>query len=114
MSAFRLNGGRVFYVEHECISAKSESPHKRHLLHGHMQNPVYVVRMYYRGDLDLSHSGVDKFAYMTDGISGSGGVDAYVNCPLCGSEGRVVTDKKNEVEIREAFGGRMAPETPFR
>ena len=114
MSAFRLNGGRVFYVEHECISAKSGNPHKRHMLHGHMQNPVYVVRMYYRGDLDLSQSGTDTFAYMTDGIMGSGGVEAYVNCPLCGSEGRIVTNKKNEVEIKDSYGGKMAPETPFR
>ncbi|HMK48253.1 MAG TPA: hypothetical protein VK436_16640 [Methanocella sp.] len=46
MAAYRLEGGRIFYVEHECISAKSDSPHKRHLLHNHAHNPIYVVRMY--------------------------------------------------------------------
>lgn len=114
MSAYRLNGGRVFYVEHECSSAKSGSPHKRHLTHSHTHNPVYVVRMYYLGETDASSSGLDSFAYMTDGIMGSGGVDAYVNCPLCGSEGRIVTNRRNEVDIKGEFGGRMAQETPFR
>ncbi|WP_424359398.1 hypothetical protein [Methanocella sp. MCL-LM] len=114
MSAFRLDGGRVFYVEHECTSAKSENPNKKHQLHSHVHNPVYIVRMFFRGDLDVMQSSVDEFAYMTDGVMGQGGVDAYVNCPLCGSEGRVITNKKEQVEIKEAFGGRMARETPFR
>ncbi|WP_048198049.1 hypothetical protein [Methanocella arvoryzae] len=114
MSAFRLNGGRVFYVEHECASATSESPNKKHLQHSQAHNSVYIVRMFYRGDLDVMQASVNEFAYMTDGVTGQGGASAYVNCPLCGSEGRVVTNKKGEVEIKEAFSGRMAQETPFR
>ena len=113
MSAYRLNGGRVFYVEHECTSATSSDPNKRHMLHGHMHNPIYVVRMYYLGDLDIADSSVDAFAYMTDGV-GAGGVDAYVNCPLCGAEGKIVANKKDLVEIKEVFMGRTATETPFK
>lgn len=114
MAAYRLDGGRIFYVEHECASARSGNPDKKHQLHSQVHNPVYIVRMFYRGDLDVTQSSVDEFAYMTEGVMGQGGVNAYVNCPLCGSDGRVVTNKQNEVEIKEAFGGRMARETPFR
>ncbi|HMK48254.1 MAG TPA: hypothetical protein VK436_16645 [Methanocella sp.] len=67
------------------------------------------------GDLEKAHSIVDEFTYMTDGASGTaGGVSTYVNCPLCGGEGRIVTDKQNNVEIKDSFGSKAAPETPFR
>jgi hypothetical protein len=84
------------------------------MLHGHMHNPVYVVRMYHLGDMDTSYASVDLFAYMTDGITGSGGAEAYINCPICGAEGKIITNRKDEVEIKEAFAGKTASETPFR
>ena len=114
MSAYRLNGGRVFYVEHECQSALSKNPDKRHMLHGHVHNAAYIVRMFYRGDLDSARTDVDSFAYMTDNVAGTGETRAYVNCPLCGSEGRIAVDKEDRVEIKDAFGSRVAQETPFR
>jgi len=116
MAAYRLKGGRIFYVEHECIGTRGDSPHKRHLLHNHTHNPVYVARMYYVGDLDKARPIMDEFAYMTDGAAstGGGGASAYVNCPLCGGEGRIVADKQNRVEIKDSFESKAAPETPFR
>ena len=113
MAAYRMDGGRLFYVEHECASAESKAPSSRHLVNGRVHNDKYVVRMFYLGDLNASMANVSKFAYLTDGV-GAGGPNAYVNCPLCGSEGCVVVDKNNLVEIREAYNQAAVTESPFR
>lgn len=113
MAAYRVDGGRLFYVEHECVSAESRDPNSRHVINDRVHNEKYVVRMFYIGDLNASTANVNKFAYLTDGV-GSGGPNAYVNCPLCGSEGRVSVDRNNMVEIKESFNQTAMTESPFR
>ena len=114
MVAYRIDGGRLYYVEHECESAKSRTPNTRHLLNGKVHNAKYVVRMYYIGDLSNSRADVNSFAYMTDDVSSAGGVNAYVNCPLCGSDGKVVPDRDNVITMKESYGRAEIPESPFR
>lgn len=114
MAAYRMDGGRLFYVEHECQGAKGQNPSPRHMLNNKVHNAKYVVRMYYIGDLGLTRSNVNSFAYMTENVAGQGGCDAYVNCPLCGSEGRVATDANNLIEMKESFGRTELTEAPFR
>jgi hypothetical protein len=113
MAAYRMDGGRLFYVEHECSSAESRGPNSRHVINDKVHNSKYVVRMFYTGDLNASTANANKFAYMTEGV-GAGGPNTYVNCPLCGSEGRIVVDKNNLIEIREAFNQAAVTESPFR
>lgn len=103
----------MYYVEHECHSALSASPGQRHMANKKVHHAKYMVRMYYIGDLSLSRADVNKFAYMTDGV-GAGGPNAYVNCPLCGSEGRISPDDGNFVDLRESFGRTEITESPFK
>lgn len=112
MAAYRIDGGRLYYVEHECLNAKSEKPNTRHIINNKVHNSKYVVRMFYIGDMSLSRSNVNNFAYMTDGVASS--PETYVNCPLCAGEGRVSTDANNLVDIRETFNRSEVTESPFR
>ncbi len=114
MAAYRMDGGRLFFVEHECASARGRTPNSRHTIGDKVHNSKYVVRMFYLGDLNVSRAGADKFAYMTDGVSGAGGPNAYVNCPLCGSEGSIVLDARDLIEMKEAFNQPTLSESPFR
>lgn len=114
MAAYRMDGGRLFYVEHDCLSAKGKSPNPRHRLESRLHNARYVVRMYYIGDLNATRTSPNNFAYMTDGVSGAGGAEAYVNCPLCGSEGQISLDANNLIEIKESFHQAELTESPFR
>jgi hypothetical protein len=112
MAAYRLDGGRLFYVEHKCASAESKTPNSRHLLKNKVHNSIYVVRMFYIGDLETRATmvSVNDFAYMTDGVSS---VNEYVNCPLCGSEGHIAPDKDEKVEVRGSFNPSVVTESPF-
>ena len=114
MAAYRMDGGRLFYVEHECQNAKGSNPNPRHLLNNKIHNAKYVVRMYYIGELSTSRANVNSFAYMTENVMGEGGTNAYVNCPLCGAEGRVATDANNLVELKESLGKTELAESPYR
>ncbi len=114
MAAYRMDGGRLFYVEHECQSARGPGPNPRHMLNNKVHHAKYVVRMYYIGELSTSRANVNSFAYMTENVMGEGGTNAYVNCPLCGSEGRIATDANNLIELKESLGRTEMTESPFR
>jgi|AGTN01.2.fsa_nt_gi hypothetical protein len=114
MAAYRLDGGRLYYVEHECVGARGDRPNARHVIENRVHNKKYVVRMFYTGDMSATRASASQFAYMTDGVAGAGGTDAYVNCPLCGSEGRISLDANNLIDIREAFDRTAMTESPFR
>lgn len=114
MVAYRINGGRVFYVEHECYGETGEKHEARHTRGIPDHNKRYVVRMFYLGDTEQTESSVNDFAYMTENVTGNNGIDAYVNCPLCGSDGHIVVNDHNNVEIRESYGKGALLEYPFR
>jgi len=114
MAAYRLDGGRLYYVEHECISAKDDRPSSRHVIDKRVHNSRYVVRMFYIGDLSATSASINEFLYMTDGVIGSGGTNAYVNCPLCGSEGRISLDANNLIDIKGSYNQSAMTESPFR
>ena len=114
MAAYRLDGGRLYYVEHECASAKGDRPSSRHVIDNRVHNKKYVVRMFYMGDMSATRTSANQFAYMTDGVIGAGGTNAYVNCPLCGSEGRISLDANNLIDIKESYTQTEVTESPFR
>lgn len=109
-----MEGGRLFYVEHECISARGGKPDTRHVIDSRVHNDRYVVRMFFIGDLSASRVSANEFAYMTDGVSGVGDANTYVNCPLCGSEGRIALDRNNLIELKEAYDQAAVTQSPFR
>lgn len=113
MVAYRVDGGRLFYVEHECKGAKRDNPNERHVEDKEIVNPVYVVRMYYTGDLEATLCSPNDFAYITDGVQ-SGSREGYINCPLCGSPGRIVFNDEKLIEMRESYGRSEAPESLYR
>jgi len=114
MAAYRLDGGRLYYVEHECASAKGDRPSPRHVIDKRVHNKKYVVRMFYMGDMSATRTSANQFAYMTDGVIGAGGPNAYVNCPLCGSEGRISLDANSLIDIKESYTQAEVTESPFR
>jgi hypothetical protein len=113
MAAYRLDGGRLYYVEHECASAKGDRPSSRHVIENRVHNKKYVVRMFYTGDMSATRTNASQFAYLTDGVAG-GGTNAYVNCPLCGSEGRISLDANNLIDIKESYTQTEKTESTFR
>ncbi len=114
MAAYRMDGGRLFYVEHECASAASGRPDSRHVIDNRVHNDRYVVRMFFIGDLSANRVSANEFAYMTDSVSGVGGANTYVNCPLCGSEGRIALDRNNLIELKESYDQAAVTQSPFR
>jgi hypothetical protein len=114
MAAYRLDGGRLYYVEYGCASAKGDRPSSRYVIENGVHNKKYVFRMFYMGDMSATRTNASQFAYMTDGVSGVGGTNAYVNCPLCGSEGRISLDANNLIDIKETYTQTEKTESPFR
>jgi hypothetical protein len=70
--------------------------------------------MFYIGDISANRVSANEFAYMTDGVSGAGSANTYVNCPLCGSEGRIALDRDKLIEIKESFNQAAIAQSPFR
>jgi hypothetical protein len=113
MAAYRLDGGRLYYVEHRCSGTEGKEVNPRHMMNDKIHNSKYVVRMFFTGDLNATSASANDFDYMTDGL-GSGCPEAYVNCPLCCSKGHIIVDKNNMVEIRETYNIQAVTESPFK
>jgi hypothetical protein len=113
MAAYRIEGGRLYYIEHQCASTEGKETSPSHMINNRVHNSKYVVRMFFTGDLNASFADANDFDYMTEGVGG-GCPEAYVNCPLCGSKGHIIVDKNNMVEIKEIFNQPSATESPFK
>lgn len=105
MTAFREDGPRIFYVEHVCPNALGNAPRQEHTAGGKIQNPFYMVRMFYTGELGAEGTHLarpEDFEYVTDMMpfpdKHSSG---YTNCPLCGGAGRIRVDGNGKVPFFE-------------
>lgn len=106
MTAFRLDGGRVFYVEHECLGAREGNPKQMHMQDNKVRNPVYLVQMFYVGRLSMGEllDSVDpeELEYTTDLMQfADKHSSGYTNCPLCGSMGKIKVNDDGKVPILE-------------
>ena len=104
MAAYRMDGGRLFYVEHECQSAEDRSPNPRHVIDNGSITRGTSSGCTISGNSAQSRASVNEFAYMTENVSGEGGTNTYVNCPLCGSEGRIAHRREQTDRDKESFG----------
>lgn len=96
----------MFYVEHECQGATGIDPKQVHIQDGKARSPVYVVQMFYTGEISggagIRRTSPNDFVYTTDPMAfpdkhSSG----YTNCPLCGSHGKIKVDRDGMVPISE-------------
>jgi hypothetical protein len=106
MTAFRVNGGRVFYVEHECTGTSSGTTKQAHMQGGKVRNNAYLVQMFYVGPAPtgeiINVADPEDFEYTTDLMQfADKHSSGYTNCPLCGSAGTIKVDDEGKVSIRE-------------